>query len=738
MAFKPRPGQIEIARYSGGLMGISAVPGSGKTHTLAYLAANLIAHEEFDEGQEILIVTLVNSAVENISSRIAHFLSEMHLIPGVGYRVRTLHGLAYDIVRENPDLIGLDNHFSIADERTSGDILNMAVQKWLRSNPAFLEAYSHPNYPPDRHRRDWLELLTNVSMNFIKKAKDYRISPDDLELGISDTRNKNPLLIMGYEVYSDYQRSLTIRGSVDFEDLIRFAYRVLKNSRDYLDIIRQRWPIVLEDEAQDSSLIQQELLELICGEIGNWVRVGDPNQAIYETFTTADPELLRSFISRDDVIRHDLVHSGRSAKSIIDLANFLIEWSKTAHPESEIRGTLDDPFIQPTPKGDPQQNPPDEESFIYLWDEPLSPRREIEVVATSVRDWLEDHPDRTAAVLVPRNDRGAEMVQALELLGLSPIEHLKSTQSVRNIAGTLEDILGFLTNPLAITDLLFAIKSIISVSQEDDELDDDVNLILDFLVKNISPEELVSNKHINLEASGAGDSANQVFLNALNHLRRWQYTVNLPIDQMILSISLDLFRDASELAVAHKLALLLKSSHDLNPAFELSDFRNNLEMISKNRFRLYGFSEEDFGFNPDDYRGKVVVSTMHKAKGLEWDRVYLMSVNNFNFPSCQEYDRYYSEKYFVKENLNLEAELISKLDAMAVEDKTGFQMPEGTATRDARIEFCAERLRLLFVGVTRARRELVITWNTGKRNDCREAIPLQAMRKWWEDGNAAG
>jgi len=98
--YKPRPKQLEVLSYEGGRMGVAAVPGSGKTWTLSYLAAKLVA-SGLEEDQEVLIVTLVNSAVENFAHRIALFLKEeMGLLPGLGYRVRTLHGLSNDIVRE--------------------------------------------------------------------------------------------------------------------------------------------------------------------------------------------------------------------------------------------------------------------------------------------------------------------------------------------------------------------------------------------------------------------------------------------------------------------------------------------------------------------------------------------------------------------------------------------------------------------------------------------------------------
>src|SRR5512136_3036914 len=108
MEFIPRLPQQEILAYTGGKMGISAVPGSGKTHTLSALAARLIRSGRLAAEQEVLIVTLVNSAVDNFSARIKEFLS---LPMPFGYRIRTLHGLAHDIVREKPAMVGLEDRF---------------------------------------------------------------------------------------------------------------------------------------------------------------------------------------------------------------------------------------------------------------------------------------------------------------------------------------------------------------------------------------------------------------------------------------------------------------------------------------------------------------------------------------------------------------------------------------------------------------------------------------------------
>mgnify|MGYP000996457556 CR=1 FL=1 len=142
-----RPGQEKILRYQSGMMGISAVPGSGKTWTLSLLAAELIKRGAVNPDQEILIVTLVNSAVDNFSSRIATQLQSANLL-GLGYRVRTLHGLANDIVRERPELAGLSPDFQIIDEMEATRIIQNAAGSFLSSHPDFFEPFL--DYDPSK------------------------------------------------------------------------------------------------------------------------------------------------------------------------------------------------------------------------------------------------------------------------------------------------------------------------------------------------------------------------------------------------------------------------------------------------------------------------------------------------------------------------------------------------------------------------------------------------------------
>ncbi|HEX2620427.1 MAG TPA: ATP-dependent helicase, partial [Phototrophicaceae bacterium] len=418
--FKPRPKQQEVLKYlqTGGKMGVSAVPGSGKTRTLSYLAAQLIANGKVKDDQEVLIVTLVNSAVDNFAHQIGEWVKTQGLLPNFGYRVRTLHGLANDIVRERPALVGLDEGFQIVDEREADEILEDAALTWVRNNPNSMDAYISQHLAENEYMKvrnhDWQQAVIGIARSFIKQAKDLQQTPDDIRHGLDRFGQPLPLAEMGWAVYVSYQRGLNYRGAVDFQDLIRLALHALELDPDYLNRLRYRWSYILEDEAQDSSKLQEKILRLLVGQTGNWVRVGDPNQSIYETFTTAKPDYLRDFLKERGVTSRELPNSGRSTKSIIRLANELIDFAGR-HPSDVIRERkpLQTPKIEPAPRGDPQPNPKDAPDQIYLRVEDYTPGSEIEAVARSVEHWLEQNQDKTVAILVPRNDRGAEMVANL-------------------------------------------------------------------------------------------------------------------------------------------------------------------------------------------------------------------------------------------------------------------------------------------------------------------------------------
>ena len=786
-AFTPRSHQSAILEYTHGKMGISAVPGSGKTFVLSALAAQLIANARLERDQEVLVVTLVNAAVENFSGRIGAFVQARGLLPQLGYRVRTLHGLAHDIVREKPAAVGLETRFSIIDEREADLIRKEAVNSWLYANLDALDDWLDPSI--EGEKRDWVrrqqapEMLNGLALAFIRSAKDRRVTPDLLRLRLEslppsskDSPTRLPLAEMGLAIYSDYQRALTYRGAVDFDDLIRLALDLLETNQDFLERLRYRFPYILEDEAQDSSLSQEQILRTLSGPDGNWVRVGDPNQAIFETFTTADPKYLRAFIADEAEFQRELPVSGRSQPSVIALANYLIDWVMQGHPSEVVRNALAPPNILPTETGDPQPNPPDDRAGIQLSGHKFTPEEEVLHVIESLARWLPDHQEQTVAVLVPRNTRGVEVIEALKRKGLAYVEFLSSTSNTRAAAGSLAILLAYLSDPGSAARLSKAYqvwrrdwrkeetaqagRESDNHTPEDGELASSRRALLaktsallrklrkvEQYISPLTPDTalLLKDSH---PAGASGMALQDGWLSSLAEsepqqalqelrdfrllARRWLGAVSLPIDQLVLTLAQDIFNKPADLALAHKLALVLRQTALEHPAWRLPELTAELAVIARNERRFIGFSADDTGFDPERHRGKVVVTTMHKAKGLEWDRVHLISVNNYDFPSLQKFDQYISEKWYIRDGLNLEAEALAQLtSALALGEYEWYR--EGQATLSARADYVRERLRLLYVGITRAKCELVVTWNTGRRGDVGSSLALQALLGWWQD-----
>lgn len=738
--FQPRPKQQDVIHYNGGKMGVSAVPGSGKTRTLSYLAAKLVTEGGLKDDQEVLIVTLTNSAADNFSRQVAEFVRERGLLAGVGYRVRTLHGLANDILRDRAELVGLGVPFPIIEQSESDRILEDAVDGWVRQNPRWFEPYlvERTAEVNSKIAGSFRRLLSTVCSAFVRQAKDYRISPDELMERIVKAGQDLPLAAVAATVFGLYQNALVYRGAVDFGDLIRFSLDVLTMDPAYLQHIQYRWPFVLEDEAQDSSLLQEELLRLITRDHGNWVRVGDPNQAIYETFTTASPEHLRRFMREPDVIVRELPNSGRSTASIIALANQLAIWSRESHPSPDIRKmtTLAPPAISPAPIGDTQGNPPDDPRRVFLDPIPWTPDEEKQRIIDSIQNALQSDSPPTIAILVPRNDTGAKFVQRLQSAHIDYFELLRTPSSARETVEQLGAMLAVLARPHESKWLEAAFMGWhqvrYGVEHEDAAV---VHKAAQGLVRGNPEDFLFPSGGIGWEAAfpQVADAVRNVQAVAdelaifKSTVARWIEATMLPIDQLILTVGQELFKNPYDMAVTYALAVAMRREIDLDPSLRLGDVMVRINEITQNRRPIYGVGGEEAEFHPDDHPGTVTVATMHRAKGLEWDRVYLTSVNNYDFPSDEPQDQYVSEPIYVRDRLNLEAEALAQLAVLV--DQSG-NYTEGVASRQARLEYVAERIRLFYVGITRARKELIVMTNNGK-GQATPATGLVALDAWW-------
>jgi DNA helicase-2/ATP-dependent DNA helicase PcrA len=541
---------------------------------------------------------------------------------------------------------------------------------------------------------------------------------------------------LGIEVYADYERSLAYRGVVDFDDLIRLALEALKRDVDYLARLRRRWPYVLEDEAQDSSQLQEEILRLLAGEQGNWVRVGDTNQAIYDTFTNANPRFLRAFLE-GDVKSVELPESGRSQPAIFELANYLVAWTREHHPTPDVHGAFVPLPIVPTGPGDPQANPPRNPATVQIVDRDFTPEAELRAVADSLERWLPDHRDCTVAVLTPINRRGFELIEILKHREIPHVEMLRSTSATRQTAGALGNLLRCLADPTSSKRLSVAFQ----VWRRADRADPDASILVDAVTTRIRKCQAVEaylwpradHDWLASLLPELGSGELDLLEGFREVARRWHRAATLPIDQLVLTLAGDLFQEAADLALAYKLAGLLRDVARAHPAYRLAELVEDLATIARNERRFLGFSRADSEFEPP--KGVVTVTTMHKAKGLEWDRVYLLSANNYDYPSGLDGDIYLAERWYLRDKLNLEAEALAQLESLLASPQAAEWVPvtEGRATYQARLAYVAERLRLFYVGITRAKKDLIITWNIGQRREAQPSVPFIALHEYWQD-----
>lgn len=754
MTFIPRSTQAEILKYTGGTMGISAVPGSGKTHTLSALAAKLVEQMMMNKTsnpfngteREVLIVTFSNSAVSNFSARIAKFLSEKGLVPGIGYRVRTLHGMATDIVRGRAEGYGLDPDFNILDETAANMLLRRAVEQWATDdNTATFNRYIKKDIKEEKQKGifsgKWLDDITTVAGSVISQAKDYQLSPEMIAGRLKSFPGEDfSLLRMVSSIYSRYQTMLRSYPALDFADLMFYAAQILENDPVYLNILQDRWPFILEDEAQDSSLIQEKVLRLLTKRNGNWVRVGDPNQAINETFTTADPKFLKEFLKEADRTV-DLAHSGRSTISILKLANQLIRWVQEEHPTKYCRDALVKPYIKTTPKNDPQQNPKDEPKRVVIDGEKHSPIEEVRMVSEAAAIHTRNYPQETVAILVPNNNFGTKFVDELKKYPVEVIEILKSTRSTRYTADQIAKVLFWLSIPTNNERCRKLFSSLYHHAAEGDfYLSLDHSQIATAKIKSIENLEnfFYPNSNRQFEELILSWELPEIVIHSLfsfrHLLKKWLEARTLRIDQLILLIAQDLYSDSDSLGIASQLSRIALQMTQADPSMQLNAVAENINKAAANADLYPELSKPDIQFDPNLYQGKIVVTTFHKAKGLEWDQVYLTSCNNYEFPAgsgytprgYREYIR--SQFFYIRDQLDIQAEALEQLRILFNAEPSEIYR-EGKGSVQSYNSVVSERLRLLYVGITRAKKGLHISWNSGHSEQGQEALAIKFLRE---------
>jgi len=273
---------------------IVAGAGSGKTKVLTTRVIHIIREKKAWPNQ-ILCVTFTNKAAREMQNRISNFLNEkISSLPWLG----TFHSVSAKILRRHADAVGLNSRFTIIDQE---DQLRLIKNICKAENI------------------DVKKISPQFILSFINQWKNKGLLPKDVT-----TKKGMPLEKAILNVYKFYQERLRILNSCDFGDLILLCVHMFENNPDILELYLNNFKYILVDEYQDSNFIQSKWLNLLAKKKNNICCVGDDDQSIY-SWRGAE---VRNFLDFSKIYKNTkiikLEQNYRSTQNILSAASGLI------------------------------------------------------------------------------------------------------------------------------------------------------------------------------------------------------------------------------------------------------------------------------------------------------------------------------------------------------------------------------------------------------------------------------
>ena len=265
--------------------------GTGKTRVITYRIAHLIVNKEVSAGN-ILAVTFTNKAAGEMKSRLHELIGGL----ANGVWMGTFHSICLGILRNETEYAGLPKSFSIVDQEDRLAIIRQII-KSLNIDP---KQFSPKSY---------LHALSSY-----KNTENYvKNEPIEETFHLLKT------------VYETYKRELELQRLVDFDDMIALCVRIFANYPDILTKYQDIYKYILVDEYQDTNAVQFRLLYMLAGISGNLCVVGDDDQSIYGWRGAEVRNILEFDKVFENVKEIKLEGNYRSGKSILSIANRLIE-----------------------------------------------------------------------------------------------------------------------------------------------------------------------------------------------------------------------------------------------------------------------------------------------------------------------------------------------------------------------------------------------------------------------------
>ncbi len=303
------PQQLEVVMAGEGPLLVIAGAGSGKTRTLTYRVARLI--EAGVAPAQILLLTFTNKAAREMLHRVEG------LLPGGSARITggTFHHVGNLVLRRHAELAGFKRNYTILDREDAKDLLD-GIAAGRRTSDA------DPRLPRGDVLLEIASYARNTDTPLEKVVGDQY--PAFLEM--------RDLVVQCCLRYHARKRDLNL---MDFDDLLVHWREVLRRHPEVREAQRLAWRHVLVDEYQDTNRLQSEIVEMIVGDRGNLLVVGDDAQSIY-SFRGADFANIIDFPRRHPGTRiFKLETNYRSTPEILSLAN-----SGIAHNRLQFQKTL--------------------------------------------------------------------------------------------------------------------------------------------------------------------------------------------------------------------------------------------------------------------------------------------------------------------------------------------------------------------------------------------------------------
>ena len=619
----PREDQKPVLDYKSGKMAISAVPGAGKTTILLALILKLL-----DNGinpEHIFVLTYMEAAARNFRERIKNIRQNSSQMPNIS----TIHGLALRILKENSERLNLNSDFEICDDTQRARIIRA-----ISTN---------------------MKLKKTETEEFDRGISIFKMGEGSFENNLTDKKMQKFA-----EFFKLYQAELGEQNLIDYDDMLLSSVKVLRENKDILEHYQNICEYIIEDEAQDSSSIQQELIGLLSGKHKNLIRCGDINQAITTTFSNADVEGFRKFINESNSVKMDC--SQRCTKDVWNLANNLVKISLNK-PES--KDAFYEIFMRPVDGRNP------EETNAVVGKILDSPMEERNYILKIIKNKFKENPKATVGILLRSNYQVGRWMNIINDSGLKSITRSECLEQ-KAIFKAIFAILKIILTPFDNEIIAQSYEALAEIGLYKPRLDTEIRKLEKPFVK-MNCDDI---NNVDLEQ----------FYWDLNY---WLSLSHLTCEELAVKIGMTYFSSEIEKSNVYLISTLIKRLSNTNK--NLSYIVERLSELSK-KPSLSGFkffSEEDES-DREFLEGKVQIMTMHKSKGDEFDLVFMPEMTEKNLPLSYENIKLKSSDF--TENI--------KRTNPKYKPKTDEELKR---------ELLAEYLRLMYVGITRAKRKLVIT-----------------------------